>query len=184
MHFTVNGVKYQESLLSLKHVPWEHLIVVVDLCMLMHCRLYNPAGCPISQRYVGAMGAVHRSRGMVNTHKQHKFKFDEWSELSQKDPEAFEELRQKTIDEFIDGVAVEKQQRLRCLQWKIDRVREQNTTPLAACVAISDMMWDSLERLHKIYYDYENITSMKDGKRVLTPLPTASVVPFQTRTSQ
>ena len=119
---------------------------------------------------------------MGNTQKKQKFKFEEWSELSQKDPQAFEELRKKTINEFIDGVAVERQHRLRCLQWKIDRVREKNSTPLAACVAISDMMWDSLERLHKIYYDYENITSVKEGKRVLTPLPSASVLPFQSRT--
>ena len=119
---------------------------------------------------------------MVNSQKKHKFKFEEWSELSRKDPEAFEELRQKTINEFIDGAAVERQHRLRCLQWKIDRVREKNSTPLAACVAISGMMWDSLERLHKIYYDYENITSVKEGKRVLTPLPSAAVLPFQSRT--
>ena len=118
---------------------------------------------------------------MVNTQKKHKFKFDEWCELSRKDPKAFEELRQQTINDFIEGVAVERQHRLRCLQWKIDRVREKNSTPLAACVAISDMMWDSLERLHKIYYDYENITSVKNGKRILTPLPTASVLPFQSR---
>ena len=119
---------------------------------------------------------------MVNTRKKHKIKFDEWRELSQKDPKAFEDLRDKTINEFIDGIAVERQHRLRCLQWKIDKVRETNATPLAACVAISDMMWDSLERLHKIYYEYEDITSLKEGKRMLTPLPKAAVIPFRSGT--
>lgn len=118
---------------------------------------------------------------MANTQEKNKFRFDEWLELSQKDPQAFEVLREKTISEFIDGVADERQHRLRCLQWKIDRVRETNPTPLAACVAISDMMWDSLEKLHKIYYEYDSITSLKDGNAILTPLPNATVLPFQTR---
>ena len=118
---------------------------------------------------------------MANTQQKHKFKFDEWCELSKKDPHAFEELRKQTINEFIDGVAVERQHRLRCLQWKIDRVRDTNPSPLSACVAISDMMWDSLERLHKIYYDYDNITSLKGGKRVLAPLPEAKVLPFSSQ---
>jgi hypothetical protein len=111
-------------------------------------------------------------------HKQ-KFDFDMWSDLSQKDPEAFEALRQKTVNEFIGSVDETKQTRLRCLQWKVDKVRERQKTPLAACVAISDMMWDSLERLNQLYYDYENITSVQDGKRVLSPLPSASIIPFQ-----
>lgn len=113
-------------------------------------------------------------------HKQ-KFDFDKWSELSKKDPEAFEAMRQKAVQDFIGSVPENKQHRLRCLQWKVDKVREKQKTPLAACVAISDMMWDSLERLNQLYYDYENVTKVKDGKRVLTPLPSASILQFQTR---
>jgi hypothetical protein len=118
---------------------------------------------------------------MVSTtsvHKQ-KFDFDMWSELSKKDPQAFEAMRQKALQDFIGSVPESKQHRLRCLQWKVDKVRENQKTPLAACVAISDMMWDSLERLNQLYYDYENVTKVKDGKRVLTPLPSASILQFQ-----
>lgn len=110
-----------------------------------------------------------------------KFDFDMWSELSQKDPEAFEALRKKAVNEFITSVDEQKQQRLRCLQWKVDKVREKQKTPLAACVAISDMMWDSLEQLNQLYYDYEGVTKMQGGKRVVTPLPSASIIKFELR---
>jgi len=115
---------------------------------------------------------------MENTQSHKKFNFDMWSELSQSDPGAFEKLRQKTLDAFIEKVDENRQHRLRCLQWKVDRVREMNPTPLAACVAISDMMWDSLEKLNQIYYDYNSLTALHDTKRELAPLPNAMVLPF------
>lgn len=115
---------------------------------------------------------------MLNTQEKRKFDFDMWSELSQNDPDAFEKLREQTVSQHIGSMDRGRQDRLRCLQWKVDRVREQQKTPIAACVAISDMMWDSLERLNKIYYDYDGVTSLKEGRRVLTPLPKAVVLPF------
>ena len=114
-----------------------------------------------------------------NAQEKHKFDFDMWYALSQSDPQAFEELRQKTLDNFIGGVDDDRQHRLRCLQWKVDRVREMNPTPLAACVAISDMMWDSLEKLNQIYYDYNSITTLQGSKRELAPLPNASILNFK-----
>lgn len=115
---------------------------------------------------------------MLNIQEKQKFDFDMWRELSQNDPDAFEKLREKTVNQYIGSIDSDRQDRLRCLQWKVDRVREQQKTPIAACVAISDMMWDSLERLNKIYYDYDGVTSLKAGRRVLTPLPEAVVLPF------
>jgi hypothetical protein len=111
--------------------------------------------------------------------KEDKFDFDKWSELSKQDPEAFEALRKQSISEFIEGCAESRQERLRCLQWKIDTIRGRHDTPLSACVAISDMMWDSLERLHRVYYEYEGITNQKNGPHVYAPLPKAKVLNFQ-----
>ncbi|MEJ2179576.1 MAG: DUF3135 domain-containing protein [Gammaproteobacteria bacterium] len=65
------------------------------------------------------------------------FNFDEWLDLSKRDPETFESRRLESIEEFISSVPEDKQHRLRCLQWKIDRVREKMPTPLAACVGDS-----------------------------------------------
>ena len=106
------------------------------------------------------------------------FNFDEWLDLLKRDPASFESRRQQSIEELINSVPQDKQQRLRCLQWKIDRVRDKMPTPLAACVAISDMMWDSLDRLNQLYHDCDNITKVKDGKRVIAPLPQAKIIQF------
>lgn len=109
------------------------------------------------------------------------FNFDEWLDLSKRDPVSFESRRLESIEEFINSVPEDKQHRLRCLQWKIDRVRAKMPTPLAACVAISDMMWDSLDRLNQLYHDCESITSSEHGKRVLTPLPNAEIISLPSR---
>lgn len=109
------------------------------------------------------------------------FDFDEWLELSKRDPESFETRRLQEIEDLINNAPEDKQHRLRCLQWKIDRVRDKMATPLAACVAISDMMWDSLDTLNQLYHDCEAVTSQKGGKRVITPLPEAKIVEFSPR---
>jgi hypothetical protein len=70
--------------------------------------------------------------------------FDDWSELAARDPDAFERRRAAVLEEFIQQAPENRQQRLRRLQWRIDRTRELAPTPLAACVKISQMMWDSL----------------------------------------
>ena len=85
------------------------------------------------------------------------------------------------MSQYINSVPEDKQHRLRCLQWKIDRVREKMPTPLAACVAISDMMWDSLDKLNQLYHDCEAVTSIQDGKREMTPLPNAKIIQFSPR---
>ncbi len=70
--------------------------------------------------------------------------FDQWAKLAKSDPEAFEAQREKAIEDMIGLLPAHRQQRMRCLQWKIDQVRNRAGTPLAACIRISEMMWDSL----------------------------------------
>ncbi len=69
--------------------------------------------------------------------------FDSMSLIAKDDPQAFERLRQSAIDKFIESAPQERQQRLRCLQWRIDQER-RNCSPLSACLKISKMMWDHL----------------------------------------
>ena len=70
--------------------------------------------------------------------------FDQWAKLAKSDPDAFEALREKAIEEMIGRMPEHRQQRIRCLQWKVDQVRNRAATPMAACMRISEMMWDSL----------------------------------------
>jgi hypothetical protein len=70
--------------------------------------------------------------------------FDDWAQLAQFDSAAFEAQRARVIEDLILGMPEHKRQRMRCLQWKIDQVRAQCKTPMAGCVKLSEMMWDSL----------------------------------------
>ncbi|NIR28135.1 MAG: DUF3135 domain-containing protein [Gammaproteobacteria bacterium] len=73
-----------------------------------------------------------------------QFDFDQWAALAEADPVAFERHRAETIDRAIRRAAPRRRQRLRGLQWRIDTVRRQARTPLAACIRLSDMMWASV----------------------------------------
>lgn len=70
--------------------------------------------------------------------------FEAWADLARRDPAAFERLRTELIEDFLQQVPRERQERLRRLQWRIDRTRERASNPLSACIQISRMMWDSV----------------------------------------
>jgi len=70
--------------------------------------------------------------------------FDEWAALARTDPRAFEERRLALIEEFLKQYPQSEQQRLRGLQFRIDMERRRARTPMAACLRLSGMMWDSL----------------------------------------
>ena len=70
--------------------------------------------------------------------------FDQWTDLAKTDPAAFEKKRAEVIEDMIQRMPAHKQQRMRCLQWKIDQVRARASNPLSACIKLSDMMWESL----------------------------------------
>lgn len=72
------------------------------------------------------------------------FNFDNWRQLAQEDPEAFEVARTGLVRELIEQAPEGFKQRLEGLQWRIDVVRRQAQTPMAACLKISNMMWESV----------------------------------------
>jgi hypothetical protein len=79
-----------------------------------------------------------------------EFDFEKWALLASSDPESFEQLRHDKIMAVIEKATSTHQQRLRKLQWRIDQVRNKNkTSTMAACLAISDLMWDTFERLNE-----------------------------------
>ena len=99
--------------------------------------------------------------------------FDSWSKLARSDPEAFEAKRAQVIEQMIQRMPVHKQQRMRCLQWKIDQVRARASNPLSACIKLSDMMWDSLAGPGGLREALEGL-----GQRNFEPPPKAGVVDF------
>jgi len=73
-----------------------------------------------------------------------KFDFSEWSELANSDPEAFELRRQQAIEQAILAMPDNKQKRIRGLQWRIDQERRMAKSPMAACIKLSNMMWEQV----------------------------------------
>ncbi len=70
--------------------------------------------------------------------------FDTWADLARTDPDEFERMRLEAIDAFIESVPERNRERLRRFQWRIDVERRRAKTPLAACIRLSSMMWQSL----------------------------------------
>ena len=100
--------------------------------------------------------------------------FDTWSELANTDPDAFERQRTDLVDSVIELSNKERQQRLRRLQWRIDQVRARAPTPLAACIRLSSMMWDSVMGeggLHETLQTLRYAKPQTDSRRKATVLP-------------
>lgn len=84
---------------------------------------------------------------MKETKNKTHFDFNYWLELAKKNPQAFEKERQQVVDKYINGIKdTEIQERMRCLQWKIDTERKLAKTPMDSAVRIYDMMWESLSK--------------------------------------
>lgn len=73
-----------------------------------------------------------------------KFDFAHWSSLAKSDPAAFELQRSEVINDLLDNLNSHKEQRLRCMQWRLDKIRELAKTPLAACIEMSELMWNNV----------------------------------------
>ena len=92
-----------------------------------------------------------------------KFDFDAWVELARQDPQAFEEKRKHIIEAAIQGAPKEKQQRLRCLQWKLDKIRETSRTPMMACLQINRLLWENVTGEHGLLNSLQQLQSGKTG---------------------
>ena len=105
--------------------------------------------------------------------------FERWVDLARSDPEQFEVMRRAAINEFLESVSVERRLPLQRLQWRVDRVRERCTTPMAATIAISEMMWDAFYDLHDRCQDLFGDKAVKRSKHSVQA-KSAKILPFET----
>ena len=71
--------------------------------------------------------------------------FDDWARLASRNPAAFEAQRARALEAAISRAnSAERRQRLRRLQWRVDMMRARANTPLAACVQMYEMMWNTV----------------------------------------
>jgi len=104
--------------------------------------------------------------------------FEKWAALANSDPDGFEAMRRAAIDEFLESVSEERRLQLQRLQWRVDRVRERSHNPMAATIAISEMMWDSFYSLHSQYLDLFGSIAGKPRRRPTTPAKSAKILEF------
>ncbi len=103
--------------------------------------------------------------------------FDFWMQLARNDPEAFEKSRQKKIEELISQAPAGQRRRLRGLQWQIDQTRKLAGSPMASCLAISNMMWDSFYLLHQKQREL-TMVPRAHPEQMHNTSPTANVLAF------
>jgi hypothetical protein len=76
--------------------------------------------------------------------------FDVLVDMARSDPERLESLRRALIERVIEGASTQQQKkRLQGLQFRVDLERRRATSPLRACIKISEIMCHSLASLHR-----------------------------------
>jgi len=111
---------------------------------------------------------------LINKTGEPSIDFDQWANLAKADPEAFEARRAEAIETLIASLPAHKQQRMRCLQWKVDQTRNRAANPMAACIKLSEMMWDSLVGPGGLREAFE-----RTGKKNFALPPKARVLGFR-----
>ncbi len=111
---------------------------------------------------------------------QDKFDFDYWMQLAKDDPERFERERRRMVESMIAQAPSHMKHRLAGLQWQIDRSRERAKSPMAACLNISQMMWDRVLRQDGLVDRLNGLINAPDF--ALTPArKSAEILPFAGR---
>ena len=94
---------------------------------------------------------------MTRKDQEAEFDFDEWVRLARENPEQFELLREQKIREMIADVPDEIRHRMEGLQWQIDQMRQTAKNPMASCIKISAMMWDTVLGDEGLVQSIENL---------------------------
>jgi hypothetical protein len=77
------------------------------------------------------------------------FDFNEWADLYQKDPKAFEQRRESELKNLISRASPENRQSLEQTYFKIRMTRLRSKTPLQSAIESSKLMWESVEKLRE-----------------------------------
>ncbi len=105
-------------------------------------------------------------------------KANDWAQLAQQDPAAFETMRTELLNEFIQNSPSSIQKKLEGIQWKIEHVRRRADSPAEALAEITGMMWQSTQLLEKKQQD---LLDLYTGKALTAspPQESAQILHFQ-----
>jgi len=104
--------------------------------------------------------------------------FDSWQALARNNPQAFEAKRRALVDAVIRRVPESRQHRLRCLQWRIEKVCACATNPISASLQLSHMMWESVGRqqniISRLFDETDPATVRSEPRARVLPFPRKS----------
>jgi len=106
------------------------------------------------------------------------FDFDGWARLASDNPQAFEKKRNRAVEQRIRQAPAHKQQRLRCLQWKLDQIRRTAPSPLAASIRMNQLLWESVAGSDGL------LDRLRQPLNARRRRGTARVIPFPSNLSQ
>ncbi|MBD3671571.1 MAG: DUF3135 domain-containing protein [Gammaproteobacteria bacterium] len=104
--------------------------------------------------------------------------FDSWQELARSNPRAFEARRREVVNAAIAQVPHDRQHRLRCLQWRIEKVCASASNPISASVQLSNMMWERVSRQQSLIhclFEPVKLSRQSRGASILTFPPRRDV---------
>lgn len=104
--------------------------------------------------------------------------FEVMTKLAKNHPKLLEDLRQDMINELIDSAPLDKQRRLRGLQFKIDMEIRKSKTPVASCMQLSKMMMESFSELS------DALHAIKEPSKETETENNAEVATFSKATTQ
>jgi ferric-dicitrate binding protein FerR (iron transport regulator) len=115
----------------------------------------------------------------VDKHIYYMDEFNRWVALAAANPEAFEQLRRRLIEQLIAEASPRHRQRLRCLQWRIDQERRRSACPLGACIRLTRMMWNKVTARGGLIDNIQQLSGYVEGRR--QPPESAQVLPLPRR---
>lgn len=86
---------------------------------------------------------------IMETHNEPQVSGVSFDQLLQLNHDELEAFRQREVDRLINHAPPHLHRRLRGLQFQVDARRRIHTSPLGACISISQMMQESLAELHR-----------------------------------
>ncbi len=113
---------------------------------------------------------------MIESHNPARPDFDHWATLSRQDPELFETERSRVIEATIRHAPIQKQHRLRCLQWKLDQIRKTSSTPMVASLLMNRLLWDAVAGKNGLVEQLNRLHS--PGRHQQIPPNSAEIIPF------
>lgn len=105
--------------------------------------------------------------------------FDERLRLYREDPEEYERLRQRLIEEVIESVDEDRRESLRRFHWRIETEFRKHKSPIGAFIALQKMFFEQVYGKGGFQDALEVILGKKDAS-CLSPRESksADIVPF------